>query len=232
MLTEAQIDGKRCFFDISPNAPTLLVQAVDSHDLDGLENEIKSIRSLTAQRFSLAAFLVENWNDELSPWPAPPVFSKQGFGGQGEATLAFLTDTLLPQFQERLSPSALYIGGYSLSGLFALWAASRTDAFQGAAGCSPSVWFPGWIEYAQAHPLRAPRVYLSLGDREEKTRNPVMARVGDCVRAQYALLQSQANPIDCALEWNPGNHFVDAAQRTAKGFAWLLKRRISTGEAP
>jgi hypothetical protein len=83
------------------------------------------------------------------------------------------------------------------------------------------VWFPGWIEFAEAHPIQARRVYLSLGDKEEKTRNPVMRTVGDCLRKQYELLE--ADPlVECMLEMNQGNHFREPDLRTAKGFAWLL----------
>ena len=38
------------------------------------------------------------------------------------------------------------------------------------------------------HDVRTDSVYLSLGDREEKTRNPVMATVGDCIREGHELL--------------------------------------------
>ena len=63
-----------------------------------------------------------------------------------------------------------YIGGYSLAGLFSLWAAYQTDVFSGIAAASPSVWFPGFIEYMKEHEIKSETVYLSLGDREEKTR--------------------------------------------------------------
>lgn len=63
-------------------------------------------------------------------------------------------------------------------------------------------------------------VYLSLGTREEKTRNPVMRTVGDCVRNSFAWMQAQG--VNCTLEWNPGNHFKDPGLRTAKAFAWVL----------
>jgi hypothetical protein len=65
-------------------------------------------------------------------------------------------------------------------------------------------------------------VYLSLGDKEEKTRNPVMRTVGDCLRRQYELLSAEPQ-VECTLEMNQGNHFKEADIRTAKGFAWLLK---------
>ena len=60
-----------------------------------------------------------------------------------------------------------------------------------------------------------------LGDREEKTRNPVMAAVGDRIRELHALLAARGT--DCVLEWNPGNHFREPELRTARAFAWLLR---------
>jgi hypothetical protein len=89
------------------------------------------------------------------------------------------------------------------------------------AAASPSVWFPGWIDWAREHPLLAPRVYLSLGDREERVKNPVMARVGDCIREQAALLEPEH---DAVLEWNEGNHFRDVEKRTARAFCWCAAR--------
>jgi hypothetical protein len=71
--------------------------------------------------------------------------------------------------------------------------------------------------------LRSAAVYLSLGDREEKTRNPVMAAVGDNIREACSLLRSQG--VTCTLEWNEGNHFRDADLRTAKAFAWVMKQK-------
>ena len=63
-------------------------------------------------------------------------------------------------------------------------------------------------------------VYLSLGDKEEKVRNPVMAAVGERIREAYDLLEERK--IDVRLEWNRGNHFKDADLRTAKAFASVM----------
>ena len=65
-------------------------------------------------------------------------------------------------------------------------------------------------------------VYLSLGDREERTRNPVMAAVGDRIREAQNLLKDQG--VGTILEWNRGNHFKDPDIRTAKAFAWVIKQ--------
>lgn len=112
------------------------------------------------------------------------------------------------------------IGGYSLAGLFSLWAAYQTDIFSGVAAASPSIWFPGFKEYMEENPIRSSTVYLSLGDKEEKTRNSVMAKVGERIRDAYENLQESG--VNCVLEWNAGNHFKDAEVRTAKGFSWVV----------
>lgn len=113
-----------------------------------------------------------------------------------------------------------YIGGYSLAGLFALWAAYQTDIFSGVAAASPSMWFPDFDEYMKKNEIKTGTVYLSLGDREEKARNPVMATVGDRIREAHALLDEL--DVNCKLEWNEGNHFKDADIRTAKAFSWVM----------
>ena len=115
-----------------------------------------------------------------------------------------------------------YIGGYSLAGLFALWAAYQTDIFEGVAAASPSIWFPGFVDYMEKSDLKASKVYLSLGDKEEKVRNPVMAKVGDDIRRAHAILQNKQ--IVTTLEWNPGNHFRDPDIRTAKAFSWVINQ--------
>ena len=63
-----------------------------------------------------------------------------------------------------------------MAGLFTLWAAYQTDAFAGVAAASPSIWFPDFLQYMKEHDIRTESVYLSLGDREEKTRNLVMEK--------------------------------------------------------
>ena len=74
----------------------------------------------------------------------------------------------------------------------------------------------------QKNKIRTEAVYLSLGDREEKTRNPVMAQVGNVIRNAEAILREGGT--DCILEWNQGNHFKEPDLRTAKAFAWLMNR--------
>ena len=153
-------------------APDVLIQPVDSHDLGFIEDEVKEIRRLAGEDFCLLAVRTDDWNRDLSPWQAPAVFGTEGFGGRADRTLEEILKLCGNEGRR------YFIGGYSLAGLFALWAAVRTDRFAGVAAASPSVWFPGFVEYLREHDIQCPSVYLSLGDREEKTRNPVMAAVG------------------------------------------------------
>ena len=192
----------------------VLIQPVDDHDLDVIENEVRTITELSGGDFRLLALKVEHWNNDLSPWEASPVFGTESFGAGAADTLTEILKLTSDKEKE------YYIGGYSLAGLFALWAGYQTDAFSGAAAVSPSVWFPGFLDYMKSNEIQTGKVYLSLGDREERTRNPVMAAVGDRIREAYEHLTGKG--ISCVLEWNPGNHFKDPDIRTAQAFSWLL----------
>ena len=192
----------------------VLIQIVDDHDLAVIENELAVIRK-SVNDFKLVALKVDNWNLDLSPWKAPAVFGKEEFGGGAAGTLV---DVLKLCADDSKS---YYIGGYSLAGLFALWAAYQTDRFAGVAAALPSVWFPNFVEYMKNNEIKSNRVYLSLGDKEEKVRNPVMATVGEKIREAYDCLVRQE--VNCTLEWNQGNHFKEPDVRTAKAFVWLLE---------
>ena len=216
--TSFDIDGVAVTLFTEERPELLFLQPVDAHDAALLDREIAALGGVS-KPYALAAFQVPDWNRDLSPWEAPPVFGKIPFGGKAEETLKFLTDRLLPELRQRLAlneNTELCLGGYSLAGLFALWTATRTDLFSAVAAASPSVWFPGWLEEVKAHPIQAPVVYLSLGDREERTKNPLMATVGDRIRELYALLQPNHRVM---LEWNAGNHFQDPELRTARAFS-------------
>lgn len=223
-MSTIQIDGRECLVHKAEKSEHLLLQPVFDHDQEMLDAEVAAISSLTGKPFTLAAFEVKDWQGELTPWAAPAVFGTMPFGDGAAETLSFVKDVLLSELQGQQFYDAetmkCFLGGYSLAGLFALWAGCQTTFFQGLAAVSPSVWYPDWMDYVESHRSLASFVYLSLGDKEEKTRNPLMARVGECIRRQHELLAAQG--LDTILEWNKGNHFQHAEERTAKGFAWLI----------
>ena len=207
-----------------PDPNVIFFQPVDDHDEEALDHQAAYMEQHTARPFALCAVKINRWGQELSPWKAPAVFGLEDFGDGAGETLNFIADTLIPELKAkyRLGEDVRKIlGGYSLAGLFALWCGYQTDLFSGIAAASPSVWFPGWIDYAKAHPFYPRNAYLSLGDREARTRNPVMATVADCIREQYEIFKSAG--ADAVLEWNQGNHFQESDIRTAKAFLHFLK---------
>lgn len=196
------------------NVQNILIQPVDQRELTMIEHEVSFIKERCKMDFFLAAFVVEDWNKELSPWNAPAVFGNEDFGDGAERTLAEILCYM------NTPETKYFLGGYSFAGLFALWAAFRTNKFSGIAAVSPSVWFTGFIDYMRKHEPQSSNIYLSLGDKEEKTKNPTMSQVGKIIRECYGILQEK-NRL-CTLEWNHGSHFKEPELRMAKGFAWLL----------
>lgn len=182
-------------------------------------------RELDCPPFTLVAIGGLDWNRELSPWACDgTVRDAEPFGGQAADFLDELLNQIIPQVESSLPqpPTWRGIAGYSLAGLFSLWALWQTDAFDHAASASGSLWFPGFIDYAHEHAMAVTPdvVYLSLGKKETKTPNRMMQHVLDDTRAMEALLVERGIPT--TLELNPGNHFAQTDLRMAHGIHWIL----------
>ncbi|MBO5144659.1 MAG: alpha/beta hydrolase [Lachnospiraceae bacterium] len=186
--------------------------------------------------FLLVAYEADNWNDDFSPWKAAPVFGTEGFGGGADKTLKWLVDDCIPYIEAEDSfytkgaaEVSRFTVGYSLAGLFSLWAYCECDLFTGAVCCSGSLWYDGWLDYIDRRQPAFDRkglryLYLSLGDKEEKTKNKRMAAVGDNTRALSAFLNEKRENIICTLEWNRGGHFSEPEMRVIKGIVWVTDR--------
>ena len=166
------------------------------------------------------------WDHDMSPWFCPPpAGNTKPCTGGADAYLRVLLGEILPETLKRIpgTPPFLGIAGYSLAGLFALYAMYRTDRFSRAASASGSLWFPEFAEYAKSRaPKRVPdRLYFSLGDTEAKTRSALMNTVQENTESLARWYRTQGIPT--TFELNPGGHFRDAALRTAKGIAALVK---------
>lgn len=228
------IGGRECTLCRVGEPRWLIVQPTDDHDLERLDGEVKDMEQAGATDFLLAAFKVDDWMEELTPWPAPPTYGRQPFGDGAPRTLWYVLHELLPAVRNDYGsttegddsaegvfpPERCILGGYSLAGFFALWAATQTDRFGGVAGVSASVWYPRFLDYTQGHPLRAGRVYLSIGDKEHKARNPLMASNQNCMEQLAERLESEGKTV--TMQLNPGNHFMDTDHRVARGFLWLM----------
>ena len=64
-------------------------------------------------------------------------------------------------------------------------------------------------------------LYFSIGDKERRTRQPLMRQgqqITERLVAQYA-----DTGMKTTFVMEAGNHFQDAAGRMARGLAWLLR---------
>lgn len=174
---------------------------------------------------TLAVISGLDWNHDMAPWETPPIFPKDTpFTAGADDFLRLLTEKIVPEVERKLSGTVLWRGlaGYSLGGLFALYALYQTDFFSRIASVSGSLWFPGFQEYVFSNRMRKKPdcLYLSLGDRECRTKNPYLRTVQE--RTEQIADFCRKEGIDIVFRMNPGNHFQNGVQRTADGIAWLL----------
>ena len=225
MKQTIEISGRECLlFEEGEKPKVLLIQTLGAQERGSIDSEVTMISEATGTSFVMAAFVIGDWEVELTPWHDPAMSKRQDVGEHAGETLRYVTDELIPCLHKKYGELPIVLGGYSLGGLFSLWSGSESDRFAAIAAMSPSVWIAGWQDYAGRHPVKAPFVYLSLGDREEHCRNKAIAQVGNNIRWEHEHLKQSLGADRTTLEWNPGNHFMDAARRTAKGFAWCISK--------
>lgn len=190
---------------------------------------------------SLVHVGVELWEENFSPWCAPRVFAKgPNFGDGAQKTLDALINQVVPWAEEELSvpPAYRVLVGYSLAGLFCLWAGLSQQV---ALGCQPdntpipifqrigavsgSFWFPGLLDYVDQQldggVVGLTHAYLSLGDREARTPNPQILHVRENAELLASKLENAG--ITSTFELNRGNHFQNVEGRMQKALDWLLK---------
>ena len=178
-MIELSIAGRPCRQFGSETPDCILVQPSARHENGSLEAEMMQLAALIDRPFLLVTIELEDWTIDLMPWPDGNISRDLEAGKHGQETLDYILQGLLPELERRYGPRPVILGGYSLGGLFALWAATRADRFRAIAAASPSVWIHGWIPFAKKNKPMAEAVYLSLGDREEHVKNQAIARVGD-----------------------------------------------------
>ena len=166
-----------------------------------------------------------NWDHDMCPWECPALSKNDTpCTGGADEYLGLLLSEILPKAREMLvgQPAFTAITGYSLAGLFALYALYKTDVFDRAASMSGSLWFPDFKEFVLENEMRSKpdKLYLSLGDKETKARQPLLKTVQENTESIAERYRSQG--IDVIFEMNEGNHFKEPALRSAKGIIAIL----------
>ena len=201
-------------------SPLVIINSFDSgNELIKLSNECK-------KDFHLLIISNLSWNDDLTPWKAEGIFSSDsGYKGLANTYLNYLVNVLIPNTKSKyeLLPESFIIGGYSLAGLFALYSSTKVNLFSGAFSCSGSLWYPRFIEYLENNKISKDIkfIYLSLGDKEKNTRNQYLKETENCHKQCLKILEEQN--IKYQFEYNKGNHFTEANQRTIKGLINVLE---------
>lgn len=193
---------------------------------------------------SLVHIGVDLWEENFSPWCAPRVFAKgPNFGDGAQKTLDTLINQVIPWAESELiePPAYRVLVGYSLAGLFSLWAGvspqvargrqpgtdvpQHAATFQRIGAVSGSFWFPGLLDYVDQQlsggVVGLTHAYLSLGDREARTPNPQIMHVRENAELLASKLESAG--ITSTFELNRGNHFQNVEGRMQKALDWLVK---------
>ena len=205
----------------SENAPLIVL---NTYTGDG-ESVYKAMQEIACPDCNLLVVGNLKWDHDMTPWYCPPLGKEDTpcTGGANEYIKKLLGD-ILPKAKEMIKGSPVFTGiaGYSLAGLFAVYAMYQCDTFDRVASMSGSLWFPDFKEYALSHePKKRPeKMYISLGDAEAKTRNQSLRTVQ--VNTEELVTHYKEIGIDVRWELNPGNHFKDAAIRSAKGIVGIL----------
>ncbi len=184
--------------------------------------ELENIGSL---KLNLVCISNLEWESDMSPWTAPALArSEPPFTGGADRYIKELETVILPQVRTYLTgdPEFCAIAGYSLAGLFSIYALYRTECFDRAASMSGSMWYPKFTEYCRKHAFkrRPDMLYLSVGDKEARTRHPILKTVQQCTEDLVNYYREQG--IEVKYELNEGNHFKDSARRTALGIAAVM----------
>ena len=178
--------------------------------------------------FSFPLLCINNleWQKDMCPWDSPALIkNEKDFIGGADEYLSLLEKEIIPKAVEILGeePNCYALAGYSLAGLFALYAGYRSTLFSRIASVSGSLWYPDFVSFAKEKKMmgKVEMLYLSLGTEEAKTKHAVLSTIESKTRELVEHYQSSGYCVN--FELNPGNHFCEVEQRIEKAIRWIMK---------
>ena len=198
--------------------------------LDGEQFKETFCNWIIEHKPALNFVLIDSKNrvDDYTPWPLQSSEAMpKDFGGKAAEHLKFITTKVIPVCESEYgfasSADKRAIGGYSLGGLFSLYAAVNTDLFGTVLSCSSSLWYPDFLAYLKEHPFKAPhpKLYMSVGDEEGLTASNLTKDQIPKTMAFKNWLEKkfQANDFKFILE--EGNHGNNIPDRVGHAIQWL-----------
>lgn len=208
----------------SEDVPVIYLNIVREEENDKIYEILKKQGCPKASLVTISGL---DWNHDMTPWEALPVSKNaEPCAGGADQYLDFMIKSIIPESERRIGKEISWRGlvGYSLAGLFAVYALYRTNLFSRAASISGSLWFPGIKEYVFSHEMitEPEYMYFSVGSKESRTRNSSMKMVRENTEQIETFYRNKG--IHTIFQLNPGNHFQNAAERTVAGIGWLLSQ--------
>lgn len=198
---------------------------------EGLKSDGLKFLEEAVEKYQCSMVVVSgfNWNDALTPWPAPGVFKeKKPFGGKADIFLKELKVEYIRDIEQSLGVirPERYLVGVSLSGLFALWALTQTTTLQAVAAISPSLWYDNFVEWLSTNQLPSlpGKVHISLGDKEKNSKDPRMSTVESCTERVVEILRQQSVDVDYQLFH--GTHFSPIVPRLEMALNSIMQKKI------
>lgn len=208
-----------------PNSPVIYLNTFSN----AVNSVYQNLLALGCPDFSLVAVSKLKWDHDMTPWYMGPI-SKHDTPCTGGADdyLKLLLEKIMPEAEKTLPGTPVWrgIAGYSLAGLFALYALYQTAAFSRAACMSGSFWFEGITEFVRSHEMKHKPdcMYFSLGDKESSTENPILNVVQQNTQKIERFIQAKG--IETTFVLNKGSHYQACNKRTAAGICWILNRQM------
>lgn len=168
--------------------------------------------------------LTNDWFKDFSIYKHPKIYKNgDDFVGGGDEYLSFLLNDLIPFLKKefKLCLSNNVIVGYSLAGLFSLYASTKTDMFNGVISVSGSLWYNGFTDYLKENKSKSKNVYLSIGDKESNSKNSYLKKGYESQLKCLNILKEQN--IKTFFNLEEGNHFSNKDERILNGLKYFLK---------
>ena len=201
-MTSLTIEQKRVdiYPSAKPGSPVIYLNTFSN----AVNSVYKNLMALGCPDFCLVAVSELKWDHDMTPWYMGPI-SKHDTPCTGGADdyLKLLLDEIMPEAEALLpgAPAWRGLAGYSLAGLFALYALYQTDVFARAASMSGSFWFEGIMEYVCSHEMNV----VQQNTQEIETL-------------------CHGKGIETTFVLNSGSHYQACNKRTAAGIHWILNR--------
>ena len=208
--------------EVKSSSPLLILHCFSEEE----EAVVKLLKGQEYFSFPLLCINNLDWQKDMCPWDSPALINpEKDFIGGAEEYLFLLEKEIIPKAVEIHGEEPTYyaLAGYSLAGLFALYAGYRSSLFSRIASVSGSLWYPDFVSFAKEKKMlsKVERLYLSLGTEEAKTKHVVLSTIERKTRELVEYYQSSGYCVN--FEQNPGNHFCEVEQRIEKAIRWIME---------